>query len=303
MKRSNQRQLNQVVLLLDDEENIRRDLGNRLRSKGFSVHTADSAEAAKKIILSERIDCAIVDLVIDWHSEFSGAAIVNFLKRNQPKARAVVLSAYALDDRIRANLEVEIDGYVRKGGTENYITAVLEKLSDLFTSVPPKKCFVIMPFSASKSCTEQQWTEIFDKVIKPAVEKSGYGYVCERSSARIGNIIDDILDSLNRADIVIADMTDRNPNVFYELGVRHALRNATILIAQSLSDIPFDLHPYATQEYGWKLDSEKKAFVKCIRDIVRLIESEPDKAISPVRKYLKMQAGTTSDHAARLVEK
>jgi response regulator RpfG family c-di-GMP phosphodiesterase len=281
-------QTKRVVLLLDDEEQIRRDLGGRLTSEGYNVHQAKSAEEAEKIILSEEIDYAIVDLKIDWHSEFGGAAVVNFLKRNHPKARAVLLSAWALDDRIKAEFEVEIDGYVEKGGLDNYITSVLAKLAEFSTKTPPKKCFVIMPFSSTKSCSKQEWNEIYSKLIKPAVENAERGYLCERSSALMGSIIEEVLDSLNRADIVIADMTDRNPNVLYELGVRHALRNSTILIAQSLTDIPFDLQPYAAQEYQWKLADDKKAFKKRIRELIELIENEPDKAISPVRKYLKM---------------
>jgi CheY-like chemotaxis protein len=277
-----------VILLLDDEDAIRRDLVNRLRLRGYGVHAAESAENAKKIILSERIDCAIVDLKIDWQSEFGGAEVINFLKRNQPRALAVVLSAYALDERIISQLEVEIDGYVEKGGPENYITAVIAKIVQLAKQAPPKKCFVIMPFSASKSCTQKEWDEVFNKLIKPAVERSGFGYVCERSLARTGNIIEGILDGINRADLLIADLTDRNSNVFYELGVRHALRDATILIAQDLSDIPFDLHPYATQTYNWKIETERKAFMKRIKEIIGLIEHNPERAVSPVRKYLKL---------------
>src|ERR1035438_8300461 len=166
-----------VILLLDDEDAIRRDLVNRLRLRGYGVHAAESAENAKKIILSERIDCAIVDLKIDWQSEFGGAEVINFLKRNQPRALAVVLSAYALDERIISQLEVEIDGYVEKGGPENYITAVIAKIVQLAKQAPPKKCFVIMPFSASKSCTQKEWDEVVNKLIKPAVERSGFAQV------------------------------------------------------------------------------------------------------------------------------
>lgn len=280
--------MKQVVLLVDDEAHIRRDLGDRLRKCGYNIHVVEDAEKAKKVILSEKLDCAIVDLKIDWPSEFGGAEIVNFLKRNQPKARALVLSAYPLDENIRSKFEVEVDGYVEKGGLENYIEAVVARLAEFEDRIPPKKCFVIMPFSTSKSCNEEEWNQIFKTVIRPAVEKAGFGYVCERSAARMGNIIEDILDHLNRADIVIADMTDRNPNVFYELGVRHALRNATILIAQNLDDIPFDLRPYAAHTYNWKLDSDKKLFMKRIKEIISFIESEPIKSESPVRKYLKL---------------
>ena len=71
--------MKQVVLLVDDEAHIRRDLGDRLRKCGYNIHVVENAEKAKKVILSEKLDCAIVDLKIDWTSEFSGAKIVNFI--------------------------------------------------------------------------------------------------------------------------------------------------------------------------------------------------------------------------------
>lgn len=113
-----------------------------------------------------------------------------------------------------------------------------------------KKCFVIMPFSTTKSCSENRWAQIFDYIIKPAVEDSGLGYVCERSSADRQNLIKGILEALNEANVVIADLTDSNPNVFYELGIRHTLANRTILIAQGKKHIPFDLTPYPVAFYG-----------------------------------------------------
>jgi hypothetical protein len=94
-----------------------------------------------------------------------------------------------------------------------------------------RECFVIMPFSATDSCSEQEWTQVFDSLIKPAVENCGLGYRAFRSSATRGNIVGAIMESLRDAHVVIADLTDQNPNVFYELGVRHSLRDRTILIA------------------------------------------------------------------------
>ena len=276
------------ILLLDDEQSICTDLGARLRRSGLIVHTADNLRDAAKIVLAGRLDYAVVDLKIDWEHEFSGLKAINFIKKSQPQVKVIILSAYPQCEDITRGLEVDVEGYVEKGGAANYIAAVLTTLSDLSKRSELKKCFVIMPFSTSKSCKQEEWTEIFKTLVKPAVEKAGFGYVCERSSARFGNIIEDILDNLNRADVVIADMTDQNPNVFYELGVRHALRNATILIAQNLDDIPFDLRPYAAQTYNWKLDVEKKLFMKRIKQIISLIENEPIKAESPVHKYLKL---------------
>jgi CheY-like chemotaxis protein len=280
--------MKEVILLLDDEENIRRDLGGYLTNNGYGVHKARSIEEAKKIILSEHIDFAIVDLKIDYETEFGGAQIVNYAKRIHPKAKAIVLSASLLDEEINSKFEVEIDGYVDKGSQENYIIAVVRKLKELENIPKIKTCFVIMPFSSSKSCKEEEWTEIFNEHIKPAVEGAGFGYKCRRSRALCGNIIETILDDLNSADIVIADLTDRNPNVFYELGVRHALRGATVLISQNIDDIPFDLRPYAIQLYDWKLSENKRLFRERIKELIALIETHPEKASSPIRKYLNL---------------
>ena len=109
-----------------------------------------------------------------------------------------------------------------------------------------------MPFSESGTCTEADWNNIFQEVIKPAVEASSYE--CRRSTATRGNLIKAIIQDLDASWVVLADLTDRNPNVFYELGVRHALKDRTILIAQNREDIPFDLQSYANHVYDWRTE-------------------------------------------------
>jgi nucleoside 2-deoxyribosyltransferase len=95
---------------------------------------------------------------------------------------------------------------------------------------------------------------------------------------------------LNRADVVIADLTDKNPNVFYELGVRHALRNATVLITQNMDHVPFDLRHYATLEYEWTTKKGKEDFKNKIKRVLDEIERDPDNVnvMSPVREYLEL---------------
>jgi hypothetical protein len=153
-------------------------------------------------------------------------------------------------------------------------------------TVNKKKCFVIMPFSKTKSCSEDKWTEIFAYIIKPAVEGSGLGYACERSVAERENIIKGILDALNKANVVIADLTDNNPNVFYELGVRHTLTNRTILIAQGEKHIPFDLKPYPVAFYS-ESPAKIAEFKKVIKKKLEDIELNPDRSDNPVGDFLK----------------
>ena len=150
-----------------------------------------------------------------------------------------------------------------------------------------RTCFVIMPFSKSKTCTEGQWTGIFEKMIKPAIEASGYH--CRRSTATRGNLIKEIIQDLDASWVVLADLTDKNPNVFYELGVRHALKDRTILIAQNRDDIPFDLQSYASHVYDWKTEDGKKQFSQRIGTLLADVDQNPNRADNPVSDFLEIR--------------
>jgi len=151
-----------------------------------------------------------------------------------------------------------------------------------------KKCFVIMPVSGTKSCTEAEWTGIFQQMIKPAVTGSRLGFDCERAKPLTGAFIKDILEGLNRADVVIADLTDRNPNVCYELGIRHTLKKRTILIAQNIDDVPSDLQSYWVVIYKKDLTGASEFKTK-IRDILKEMQKDPEKSDSPVADFLRLK--------------
>ena len=65
------------------------------------------------------------------------------------------------------------------------------------------------------------------------------------------SVISDVWDAINHARVLIADCTNRNPNVFYELGIAHTLGKPVILIAQSKDDIPFDVQHIRTILYDF----------------------------------------------------
>lgn len=168
----------------------------------------------------------------------------------------------------------------------------------------PRTCFVIMPFSGTQSCTSEEWSQVFESLFKSAIEGAGLGYECRRSEANRGNIVAGIIRDLNDAYVVLADLTDRNANVFYELGVRHALRNRTIIVAQSREDLPFDLQSYATHVYDWKSDEGKKQFAEKIRQLLQEIDTNPERSDNPVGDFLQEtpQPKLTFSATARIPE-
>jgi hypothetical protein len=96
-------------------------------------------------------------------------------------------------------------------------------------------CFVLMPFNDSKL------QEIYDDQVKPTVEKTGLKCILASDIYGTQPIIEDIWTSINEAKIIIADVTGRNPNVFYEIGVAHTVGKNVIIISQNIDDVPFDL--------------------------------------------------------------
>ena len=284
-----------MVLVLDDEPGIRGDLLKHVRNAGFEVCSAGTVEEANHTIKAENIDFAIIDLKVDYSSDYGGIKVIENVNRRRPDAKVLVLSAYELTPEVKSQLDkVRYDSFIPKGGARNYIRAVIDDLQRLKNELPKKRCFVIMPFSDTASCKKDQWTEIFNATIKKVVEDPRYNYECFRACLDIGNVVKDILKNLNKADVVIADLTDRNPNVFYELGVRHALRDMTILITQSMDHVPFDLRHYALVEYDWTTENGRKEFKTRIHRILDLVEKEPNAPdlISPVHEYLDIKAGS-----------
>jgi hypothetical protein len=114
------------------------------------------------------------------------------------------------------------------------------------STAPKPFVFVLMPF-------DEAFEDVYKLGIKPACHVAGA--YCERVDEQIFNerILDRIYNQIAKADFVVADMTGRNPNVFYEVGYAHALGKLTILLTQNADDIPFDLKHFPHIVYGTKI--------------------------------------------------
>lgn len=149
-----------------------------------------------------------------------------------------------------------------------------------------KKIFVIMPFSGTEKCTTKEWTDIYTDLFVPTFNE--LGYECNRISPETGSLIKSILNELRNSPIVLADLTDKNPNVFYELGVRHSLSKRTILVSQDFNDIPSDLKGYWSIIYETSLTGITH-FKKEMRKIISKIKKNPEYSDNPVSDYLEKE--------------
>lgn len=148
-----------------------------------------------------------------------------------------------------------------------------------FEMEPPKtqtgKCLVIMPFA-----------DTFDEVyaaMQEVIEGPLLHFTCERADELLGggHIMQDVLRGIGEAEIILADLTDRNANVFYELGIAHMLKDLdkVILLTQDMACVPFDLSAFRCLAYTptvvglGQLQADLVAAIRQVADL--LIEATP----------------------------
>lgn len=107
---------------------------------------------------------------------------------------------------------------------------------------------MIMPF-------QEQFLGLYDMLKNKLGDKYEFSNAGDLDNQQ--SILQDIVMGIANADVIIADVTGLNPNVFYELGLCHALDKKVILITQDISELPFDIRSYRVDEYTtefWKTD-------------------------------------------------
>ena len=104
-----------------------------------------------------------------------------------------------------------------------------------------KTCFVISPIGKTGDDIRKNADEVLEYIINPICKKYGYSVIRADKMANSGLITKAIIEQIISSDLVIADLTGSNPNVFYELAIRHSYRKPAIQIIKGTVDIPFDV--------------------------------------------------------------
>jgi len=157
-----------------------------------------------------------------------------------------------------------------------------KRLLEILTNEGKKNLFIfmLMPF-------DEKLTKIYERCIKKPLEEKEFIVKRADDFFKSVPIMDDILESIIKADIIIGDLTDKNPNVFYELGRAHEKKDKCVIhICQEKDKIPFDLGHIRTIFYK----DTPEGYEKLEKDILKFIETCIKEKIEKSRLKLNIKS-------------
>ena len=157
-----------------------------------------------------------------------------------------------------------------------------------------KVIFVLMPFT-----TNYDLNNFYDNKLKVSLEK--HDFICERADKKEDQNLDrPIIEGINNADVIIADLTGRNFNVAYELAISDTLKKKTLMIRQDNDQLPFDIQKYKVIRYdnnNFNLDNNE-----VIKGIYQLITLSVDRISNLVIDHLYTENDILSEQGIKLLK-
>ncbi len=150
-----------------------------------------------------------------------------------------------------------------------------------------KSCFVIMPIADCEGYEKGHFAHVYNDIIKPAIEKTEFMAIRADEVKETNLIHLDILKKLIDAPIAVCDLSTRNPNVLFELGIRQAFDKPVVLIQEKGTPKIFDIAPLRYLEYSKEmkyhevLESQKK--LQEAIEATKGVENEADNINSIVK--------------------
>lgn len=159
-----------------------------------------------------------------------------------------------------------------------------------------KVCFIIAPIGDEGSDVRRRSDQVLKHIITPAAKECDYEPIRADKISEPGMITSQVIQHLLDDLLVIADLTGRNPNVFYELAIRHAIRKPVVQIIQRGEPIPFDVAQSRTiQVDHHDLDS----IARCREELVgqiRSVEKDPSDVDTPISVAVDLQSLCKSEN-------
>jgi nucleoside 2-deoxyribosyltransferase len=172
-----------------------------------------------------------------------------------------------------------------------------------------KNCFIVCPIGTEGSETRSRSDKLFKHVISPVCKECDFTPIRIDMENTNGSITEEIITHICNDDLVIADLTDLNPNAFYEVGYRAALKKPSIHLTSKDTSIPFDVASIRTFSYDLSdLDSVeeiKSRLVQTINTITfdsgdLILQSENDSANNMINAQILQEIFKIQDSIATL---
>ena len=124
-----------------------------------------------------------------------------------------------------------------------------KKIAEVSDNEKIKKCFIITPIGNDTDPIRRHVDGVFDAAIAPVLNEYSYEPLLPHRLAIPGSINKQIVQMIHDSDLVIANLTGKNPNVMYELALRHCFGTPAIMIAEKGTELPFDINNQRTIFY------------------------------------------------------
>jgi hypothetical protein len=168
-----------------------------------------------------------------------------------------------------------------------------------------KTCFVVSPIGSAGSPERIHADWLLEGIIKPVFEThfSDYNVIRADKMPAPGMIDSQIIEHLLDADLVIADITTLNPNVFYEIGIRHVMRKPIVHMNLVGSPIPFDIKIFKHLSFSLTTPQDLEDAKRALKEVLDSVHEEGFKVDNPVtRTRAKVEFSETATPAERLIE-
>lgn len=161
-----------------------------------------------------------------------------------------------------------------------------------------KECFVICPIGNEKEPERRRSDDLLKHIIMPVLKDHNYEAIRADLIPSPGIITRQIFEKLTSSELVIVDMTDYNPNVFYELAIRHTREKMpTIHMIETDKKIPFDVSMFRTIHYSTSDISTYKDALQKLDETLTALEENPDAYDNPFLEFLNIQKMKESENA------
>lgn len=140
-----------------------------------------------------------------------------------------------------------------------------------------KKCFIVCPIGQEGSETRKRSDTLLNFILKPVCNECDFEVIRVDESNTGDSITKNIIEHLMYDDLVIADLSEQNPNAFYELGYRTALGKPTIQIKSKGEPLPFDVSSIQTFDYDITDIPDTETFKQRIKKTIESFDFDPSR--------------------------